>query len=73
VEEPTERLESERDDHAPQPDGDSTEPSAADNVSQETGDKASIDGRMSSLPPDYTREELEDNPSAEDAEIQSGE
>jgi segregation and condensation protein B len=73
VEEPTERLESERDDHAPQPDGDSTEPSAADNVSEETGDKASIDGRTSSLPPDYAREELEDNPSAEDAEIQSGE
>ena len=73
VEETVERLESERDDHAPQPDGDSTEPSAADNVSEETGDKASVDGRISSLPPDYAGEELRDNPSAEEAEVQSRE
>lgn len=73
VEEVEENLESERDDHAPQADGDSTEPAAADNVSDETGDKASIDGRESSLPPDYAREEEQDNPSAQEAEIQSRE
>jgi segregation and condensation protein B len=73
VQETAEQLESERDDHEPQPDGDPTEPSAADNVSEETGDKASIDGRESSLPPDYEGEELRDNPSAQEAEIQSGE
>jgi segregation and condensation protein B len=73
IEETAERLESERDDHSPQADGDPTEPSAADNVSDQTGDKASVDGRLSSLPPDYDREEREDNPSAEEAEIQSKE
>ena len=73
LEETAEKLESERDDHAPQADGEPNEPSAADNVSEETGDKASVDGRISSLPPDYKREELEDNPSAEEAEIQSRE
>jgi segregation and condensation protein B len=73
VNEAAEKLESERDDHSPQPDGDSTEPSAADNVSEETGDKASVDGRISSLPPDYEGEERQDNPSAEEAEVQSGE
>lgn len=36
LEETAEQLESERDDHAPQPDGDSTMPSAGDNVSEET-------------------------------------
>jgi segregation and condensation protein B len=71
VQETAEKLESERDDHSPQPDGDSTEPSAADNVSEETGDKASVDGRISSLPPDYESEEAQDNPSAEEAEAQS--
>ena len=73
VEETAERLESERDDHAPQADGDSREPSAADNVSEETGDKASIDGRISALPPDYYREERDDNPSAQEAEIRGSE
>ena len=73
VPETEENLESEREDHEPQPDGDSTEPSAADNVSEETGDKASVDGRISSLPPNYAGEELEDNPSAQEAEIQSRE
>jgi len=73
VPETEENLESEREDHEPQPDGDSTEPSAADNVSEETGDKASVDGRISSLPPNYAAEELEDNPSAQEAEAQSRE
>lgn len=68
--ESAEELEPEKDAYAPQADGDS---SAADNVSEETGDKASIDGRISSLPPDYAGEELRDDPSAEEAEIQSGE
>jgi segregation and condensation protein B len=71
VEEVEENLESERDDHAPQADGDSTEPGAADNVPPE--DKASIDGRISSLPPDYEGEEEQDNPSAQEAETQSRE
>jgi segregation and condensation protein B len=62
-------LEEERETHEPQPDG---EVEAADNVSEETGDKASVDGRTSSLPPDYAAEELRDDPSAQEAEIQSG-
>jgi segregation and condensation protein B len=71
VQEVEEHLESERDDHAPQPDGDPTEPAAADDIPAE--DKASIDGRESSLPPDYAREEEQENPSAEEAEAQSRE
>ena len=63
-------LEAAKDVYEPQADGDSA---PADNVSEETGDKASIDGRISSLPPDYEGEELRDNPSAQEAEIQSGE
>jgi segregation and condensation protein B len=42
----------------------------ADNVSDETGDKASIDGRLSSLPPNY--DAVTDDPSAVEAEIQAG-
>jgi len=61
-------LEEERDTHMPQPDGD---PAPADNVSEESGDKASVDGRLSSLPPDYADEELRDDPSAQEAAIQS--
>jgi segregation and condensation protein B len=44
---------------------------AADDVSDETGDKASVDGRLSSLPPNY--DEDGDDPSADEARIQSGE
>jgi segregation and condensation protein B len=40
---------------------------AADNVSDETGDKASVDGRISSLPPNY---DADDDPSAEEGKIQ---
>jgi segregation and condensation protein B len=61
-----EELEAERNAYSPQADGDS---SPADNVSDQTGDKASIDGRLSSLPPDYSRD-TEDDPSAQEAEIQ---
>jgi segregation and condensation protein B len=43
----------------------------ADDVSEETGDKASVDGRISSLPPNYREDE--DDPSADEARIQSGE
>ena len=43
---------------------------AADNVSEETGDKASVDGRISSLPPNY--EDDGDDPSADEARIQQG-
>ena len=58
-------LERERDTTEPQADGDSA---PADNVSDETGDKASVDGRISSLPPNY--DDAEDDPSAVEAEIQ---
>src|ERR1035437_8963398 len=68
VAESAERLEPERDVHSPQADGDSA---PADNVSDQTGDKASVDGRISSLPPKY--DDAEDDPSAKEAEIQSGE
>jgi segregation and condensation protein B len=63
--ESAEELEAERDAYSPQADGDS---SPADNVSDQTGDKASIDGRLSSLPPNYN--DAEDDPSAQEAEIQ---
>jgi segregation and condensation protein B len=63
--ETAEQLEAERDAYAPQADGDS---SPADNVSDQTGDKASIDGRLSSLPPNYY--DAEDDPSAQEAGIQ---
>ena len=43
---------------------------AADNVSEQTGDKASVDGRISSLPPNY--EQDGDDPSADEARIQQG-
>ena len=46
------------------------ESAPADNVSSE--DKASVDGRLSSLPPNYAADDA-DNTSAEEAEIQSGE
>lgn len=46
---------------------------AADNVSEETGDRASVDGRISSLPPDYAAEDQADDPGAQEALIQSEE
>jgi segregation and condensation protein B len=61
-----EQLEPEREEHAPQADGDSA---PADNIAPE--DKAGIDGRLSSLPPDYDDEA--DDPSAQEAEIQKDE
>jgi len=60
-------LEEERETHEPQADG---EVEATDNVAPE--DRAAVDGRISSLPPDYEAEELRDDPSAQEAEIQSG-
>jgi hypothetical protein len=63
-------LEEERDEHSPQADGDSDDPAErvpADNLPEE--EKASVDGRISSLPPDYS-EDADDDPSAQDAEIQ---
>ncbi|HEV2646635.1 MAG TPA: SMC-Scp complex subunit ScpB [Acidobacteriaceae bacterium] len=63
-----EELEAERNEHSAQADGDS---SPTDNLSapEASADKASIDGRISSLPPDYSSD-TEANPSAEEAEIQ---
>jgi len=49
------------------------EESAGDNVSEETGDRASVDGRISSLPPDYAAEDASDDPSGVEAEIQRNE
>jgi segregation and condensation protein B len=49
------------------------EQGAAANVSEETGDHASVDGRISSLPPDYAAEDLADDPSAQEAAIQQNE
>ncbi|HEX9200191.1 MAG TPA: SMC-Scp complex subunit ScpB [Acidobacteriaceae bacterium] len=66
--ETAEELEPQRDSHEAQADGESA---PADNVSEETGDKASVDGRISSLPPDYSHDP--DDPSEQEAEIQSGE
>jgi segregation and condensation protein B len=60
-------LEEERETHEPQADGDSA---PADDVTPE--DRASIDGRISSLPPNYAADEADD-PSAQEAKIQSGE
>ena len=60
-------LEEQHDAYEPQADGDS---SPADDVAPE--DRASIDGRISSLPPNYAADE-EDDPSAQEAKIQSGE
>lgn len=57
----------ERDAYAPYEDG----PSApADDLAEAPEDKASVDGRISSLPPDYSADD-EDDPSAREAEIQS--
>jgi segregation and condensation protein B len=71
--EPPEQLESERDTHEPQPDGITSEEAAADNISDQTGDRASVDGRIASLPPDYAAEDQADNPSAQEAAAQQNE
>jgi len=63
--ETAEELERESAAYSPQADGDSE---ATENVSVE--DRAGVDGRLSSLPPDYAGEELADDPSAQEAEIQ---
>jgi segregation and condensation protein B len=68
LEQSAEKAEPERDVHVPQPDGDSA---PADNLEGAPEDKASIDGRVPSLPPNYDAAELADNPSAQEAEIQS--
>jgi segregation and condensation protein B len=65
-------LEEERDTHESQADGEmnaSDDEAPADNLRAEAGDKASVDGRLSSLPPDYSEDD-EDDPSAQEAEIQ---
>jgi segregation and condensation protein B len=46
---------------------DNTNEAPADNVSDETGDKASVDGRITSLPPNYDNDS---DPSADEARIQ---
>jgi segregation and condensation protein B len=61
-------AEEKREGYSPRPEGDDA---AADNVPAE--DKASVDGRLSSLPPNYESEELRDDPSAQEAEIQEAE
>ena len=47
------------------------EDAAAESVSEEAGDRASVDGRIASLPPDYAAEDLADDPSAQEAAIQN--
>ncbi|HEY5054509.1 MAG TPA: SMC-Scp complex subunit ScpB [Acidobacteriaceae bacterium] len=78
--ETSQQLESERNTHAPQADGFNAEEDsagdisgAASNVSEETGDRASVDGRIASLPPNYAAEDLADDPSAQEAAIQTDE
>ncbi len=66
--ETAEELERESAAYSPQADGDS---GATENVAVE--DRAGVDGRVSSLPPDYASEELADDPSAQEAEIQRNE
>ncbi len=66
--ETAEELERESAAYSPQADGDG---GAAENV--ETGDRAGVDGRLSSLPPDYAGEDERDDPSEQEAEIQQGE
>ena len=68
LEQSAEKAEPERDVHSPQADGDSA---PADNLERDPEDKAGVDGRLSSLPPNYDAAEKADNPSAREAEIQS--
>lgn len=59
---------SDGDDHSPEP---PTFEAPADDLSEDEQDKASIDGRVSSLPPEYDRAEDADDPSAKDAQTQA--
>ena len=68
LEQSAEKLEPERDVHSPQADGDSA---PADNLERAPEEKAGIDGRLPSLPPNYDAAEAAENPSAQEAEIQS--
>jgi segregation and condensation protein B len=68
IPESAEDLEQERESHDRQADGDSA---PADNVPDDTGDKASVDGRLSSLPPNY--DDDADDPSAQEGKIQAEE
>jgi hypothetical protein len=66
VPESAEKLEPEGETHGAQADGDST-------LSEETGanaDSASVDGRLSGLPPVY--DDADDDPSAREAEEMQG-
>lgn len=70
LEQTAETVEPERDSHESQADG---EVSAADDLEATPQDKASIDGRLPSLPPNYAAEDSADDPSAREAEIQNEE
>ncbi|MDP9038800.1 MAG: SMC-Scp complex subunit ScpB [Acidobacteriota bacterium] len=67
LEQSAERLEPARDIHSSQADG---EVAPADNLEGAPADKASIDGRISSLPPNYAAADEADDPSAQEAEVQ---
>lgn len=67
LEQSAEKVEPQRDIHESQADG---EVSAADDLEGAPQDKASIDGRLPSLPPNYAAEDAVDDPSAYEAEIQ---
>ncbi len=69
LEQTAEKLEPARNEHSAQADG---EVAPADNLAGAPEDKASIDGRISSLPPNYEAD-TEDDPSAREAEIQESE
>jgi segregation and condensation protein B len=75
LEQSAEKVEPERDVHVAQADGDSAptngESAPADNLEGAPEEKAGVDGRLPSLPPNYDEAELEDDPSAQEAEIQS--
>ena len=68
LEQSAEKVEPERDAYSPQADGDSA---PADDLEGAPEDKAGLDGRIPSLPPNYDAAELAENPSAQEAEIQS--
>ena len=70
VERTAETVEPERDAYSPQADGESA---PADNLEGAPADKAGVDGRLSSIPPDYAAADAQDDPSAKEAEIQAGE
>lgn len=66
--ESAEQTEPVRDAYAPLVESESA---PADNVAEETGDKASVDGRIASLPPNY--DDMAEDPSAAEAGIQADE